>query len=159
MVLRTLRFLGALALFAVGAIHLQRYIGADYRAIPTIGTLFLLNAIASAVVGIGLLVPIKRATGTYRADAALGVLAMAGVAIAIGSLAALFISESASLFGFTEPGYGGPVVAAIVAEVATIALLGPVAAVSLAAAVSGRGEATMARRSRPESRLDYHAAR
>ena len=56
MILRAMRLFGALAILAVGAVHLQQYIGADYRAIPTIGTLFLLNAIVSAVVGIGLLV-------------------------------------------------------------------------------------------------------
>src|SRR5437763_4917040 len=42
MILRSMRFLGALALLAVGAVHLQQYIAADYRAIPTIGPLFLL---------------------------------------------------------------------------------------------------------------------
>ena len=42
MILRSMRFLGALALLAVGAVHLQQYIAADYRAIPTVGPLFLL---------------------------------------------------------------------------------------------------------------------
>lgn len=151
MILRAMRSLGALAILAVGAIHLQQYIGADYSAIPTIGTLFLLNAIASAIVGIGLLAPIRHA--------AIGLLALAAIAIAIGSLAALFISESGSLFGFTESGYRLAIVAAIAAEVATVALLGPVAAATLARVVSCWREATARRRSDRGSRLDDGAAR
>lgn len=138
MILRAMRFSGALAILAVGAIHLQQYIGADYRAIPTIGTLFLLNAIASAIVGIALLAPIKRAAAGYRADAAIALLALTAVAIAIGALVALFISESSSLFGFTESGYRLPVVVAIVAEAATIALLVPVVTVNVARVLSHR---------------------
>ena len=132
-----MRVLGALALLAVGAVHLQQYIGADYRAIPTIGPLFLLNATASGIVGIGLLVaPIRRAA--RGADAAIGALALAAVAIAIGSLVALFISETSTLFGFSDSGYRAPIVVAIIAEAATIALLGPVTTVSLARVVSRR---------------------
>ena len=85
--------------------------------------------------------------------------ALAALAIAIGSLVALFISESGSLFGFTEFGYRLPVVVAIVAEAATIALLGPVATVSLARVISRRREPTTRRRSARESRLDYGVAR
>src|SRR5438552_17969959 len=88
MIMRSMRFFGALAILAVGAIHLQQYIGADYRAIPTVGTLFLLNAIASAIVGIGLLVPIRRVSAAHRAEAAVGTLALAAVAIATGPLVA-----------------------------------------------------------------------
>jgi hypothetical protein len=61
MVLRAIRLLGALAVLATGAVHLQQYLGADYKAIPTIGPLFLLNAIASGIVGVSLLLPIDRA--------------------------------------------------------------------------------------------------
>lgn len=158
MILRAMRFLGALAILAVGAIHLQQYIGADYRAIPTIGTLFLLNAIGSAIVGIGLLVPIRRAAA-HRADAAVALLALAAVGIAIGSLVGLFISESSSLFGFTESGYRTAIVVAIAAEAATLALLGPVATVSMARVLSRRREPSARRRGGRESRLDYDAAR
>src|SRR5436305_13446828 len=135
MVLRSLRFFGALAILAVGAVHLQQYIGADYRAIATVGTLFLLNAIASGIVGIALLVPIERVMAARPADTAVGLLALSAIAIALGSLVALFGSESGSLFGFSEPGYRAPIVAAIVAEAAATALLGPVSVVSLAPAV------------------------
>ena len=158
MILRAMRFAGALAIVAVGAIHLQQYLGAGYRTIPTIGTLFLLNAIASAIVGLGLLLPIRRMAAAQNADAAIGTLALAAVMIAIGSLVALFISESTSLFGFTESGYRTPIVLAIIAEAATIALLAPVATASLARTVSRRHRATTGRRGRPGSRLDYDPA-
>jgi hypothetical protein len=65
-----------------------------------------------------------------------GTLALSAVAIAIGSLVALFISESTSLFGFTEAGYRAPIVVAIIAESATTMLLAPVATVTLARAFS-----------------------
>ena len=159
MTLRAMRFLGALAILAVGAIHLQQYIGANYRAIPTIGTLFLLNAIASAVVGMGLLAPSKRAASAHRADLTIGLLALAAVAIAVGALAGLFISESAGLFGFTESGYRAPIVVAMIAEASTIALFGPVATVTLVGAFRRPRETTTRRRSRSGSQLDYGAAR
>jgi hypothetical protein len=154
-----MRFFGALAILAVGAVHLQQYIGEHYSAIPTIGTLFLLNAIASAVVGIGLLAPIERVAASRRAGAAIGLLALGAVAIAVGALVALFISESGSLFGFTESGYRAAIVVAIVAEAATIALLGPVATVNLADVMSRRRIAASRRRGGATSRLDYGATR
>jgi hypothetical protein len=159
MILRAMRFFGALAILAVGAVHLQQYIGADYRTIPTVGTLFLLNAIASAVIGIALLVPIERVPPDRWVEAAIGFLALAGVAVAVGSLAALFISESGTLFGFTETGYRTPIVVAIVSEAAALALLGPVAVVSLGRAVSRRRRATTRRREDEGRRLDYGPAR
>jgi hypothetical protein len=131
MILRAMRFLGALALLAVGAIHLQQYIGAGYRTVPTIGTLFLLNAIGSAIVGVALLLPLERLLAARKARAAIALLAMGAVAIAVGSLAGLFISESGSLFGFTEHGYRAPIVVAIISEGATVLLLFPVAAIKL----------------------------
>jgi hypothetical protein len=143
----------------VGAVHLQQYIGEHYSAIPTIGTLFLLNAIASAVVGIGLLAPIKRLVASHSADAAIGLLALGAVAIAIGALVALFISESGGLFGFTESGYRAAIVVAIVAEATTIALLGPVATVNLLHMASRRRTAAAQRRRGATSRLDYGASR
>lgn len=154
MILRAMRFVGALAILAVGAVHLQQYIGEDYRAIPTIGTLFLLNAIGSAVIGIALLTPIKRVVGSHRADAAIGLLALGAVAIALGSLVGLFISESSSLFGFSESGYRAAIVVAIVAEAATIALLVPVAVVTIAR-VARRRRTAPQHRSGTTSRLGH----
>jgi hypothetical protein len=133
MVLRGTRRLGASALLAVGAVHLEQYLGNGYDAIPTIGALFLLNAVGSAVVALGLLAPVERMLRD-RAPVAIGLLATGGVAIAVGSLVALFISESTSLFGFSEDGYSTAIVVAIIAEVGTVALLTPVVAVAIARA-------------------------
>jgi hypothetical protein len=58
-------------------------------------------------------------------------LALSGVAIAAGSLVALFISESGSLFGFSESGYRTAIIIAIVAEVAAVVLLSPVTAAAI----------------------------
>ena len=52
----------------------------------------------------GLVAPIGRIAGRY-ADAIRAVLAVAGIGIAVLSLGALFVSESSSLFGFTENGH------------------------------------------------------
>jgi hypothetical protein len=139
MILQMTRRLGALALLVVGAVHLQQYLGADYNVLPTIGPLFLLNAISSGLVGLALLAPLQRLVSDRRADLVTGLLAAAGVAIALGSLVALFISETGTLFGFAEDGYGTAIVIAIVAEVATVFLLAPVAAISVRRASAHRG--------------------
>ena len=70
MSLKTMRRLGAVSLLVVGAVHLQQYIGNDYSVLPTIGPLFLLNAIGAGIVAIGLLAPIERMLKDRRADLA-----------------------------------------------------------------------------------------
>src|SRR6201999_530113 len=62
MTTKILRRLGALTLLIVGGVHLQQYL-AGYSSVPTIGTLFILNAIGAAVVAICLLAPIERLLG------------------------------------------------------------------------------------------------
>ena len=56
------RFLGALAVLGVGAVHLEAYTG-PYQAIPTIGALFLLNFVAATVTGLVLLAPLEHVAG------------------------------------------------------------------------------------------------
>jgi hypothetical protein len=105
------RVLGALALLATGAVHLQQYTKL-YKDVPTIGTLFVLNFAGATVIGIGLLVPIKRIAG---------LLALGGIALAATAFAFLLISEHTPLFGFMEPGYDPPAIAAArAAEVVTV---------------------------------------
>jgi hypothetical protein len=114
------RALGALALLAMGAIHLQQYLDL-YSAIPTIGTLFLLNFAGATVVGLGLLVPLERRLG----DAVLALLLVAGIGQAATAFVFLAISERTPLFGFKEPGYDPTaILASRVAEVAAVLLLG-----------------------------------
>ena len=137
MTLTTMRRLGAITLLIVGAVHLQQYIADDYSVLPTIGPLFLLNAIGAGIVAIGLLAPIERMLGDRLADLAAGLLTVLALAIAVGSLVALFIAESQPLFGFMESGYDTPILIAIVAEALTTILLVPVAARHVQAAASG----------------------
>jgi hypothetical protein len=134
--LRTMRRLGAIAILAIGAVHLQQYLD-GYRSVPTIGSLFLLNAVSSGVVAIALVAPLERMLNHRRAELTSGLLAGAGLAIAVGSLIALFVSENGTLFGFSEIGYSTPIVLAIIAEGLAVVLLAPVAAVCLRRAVSG----------------------
>jgi hypothetical protein len=136
MTLKTMRRLGAITLLIVGAVHLQQYIGNDYSVLPTIGPLFLLNAIGAGIVAIGLFAPIERMLGDRQADLAVGLLTVVALAIAVGSLIALFIAESQPLFGFMETGYDVPILIAIVSEALTTILLVPVAISSLQAAAS-----------------------
>jgi multisubunit Na+/H+ antiporter MnhG subunit len=140
MILQASRRLGAVAVLATGAVHLQQYIVENVWAYPTIATLFLLNIIGCGVMGIALLAPLGRVLPDRHANAAVTVLATTALLIAVGSLVFLFISESAGLFGFTETGYRTPVVLAIIAECATILLLAPVLAKNLARALYGRPE-------------------
>jgi hypothetical protein len=114
------RTLGALSLLAMGAIHLQQYFEL-YSAIPTIGTLFVLNFVGATVVGLGLLAPVERWLG----DAALALLTLAGIGQAATAFVFLAISERTPLFGFKEPGYDPTaILASRVAEVAAVVFLG-----------------------------------
>ena len=135
--LQAARGLGAVAVLAGGAVHLQQYIVQNIWFYPAIGALFLLNVIGSGVVGLALLAQLDRMLPARRANAAVTVLTATGLLISIGSLVFLFISESSSLFGFAESGYRTPVVLAIIAEGATILLLTPVLAASLTQASTG----------------------
>jgi hypothetical protein len=106
-----LRYLGAVAILVVGAVHLQQY--ADFISdVPTIGMLFLLNGLGAGAVAILL--------ATRRAP--LG--ALAGIALCGGALVSIAISMSDhGLFDYTEPTLRSAVVIAIAAEAAAIVLL------------------------------------
>jgi hypothetical protein len=117
------RFLGALALLAVGAVHLQQY-DYLYSTIPTIGTLFLLNFVGATMIGLGLLAPVERLLGRVGA-AALGLLALSGIGLAASAFVFLLVSERTPLFGFMEPGYDpSAIMAARIAEIVTVVALG-----------------------------------
>jgi hypothetical protein len=154
MALRAARFIGALSMLGVGAVHLQQY-ATGYSAVPTIGTLFLLNAISAGGVGFGLLLPLQRMLGPSRGNGAVGVLALAGGAVALGSLAALFISETSTLFGFSEDGYDTPIVIAITVEAVATVLLTPLAAISFRRTLAQPAQ----RAQRPRRPAGYAASR
>jgi hypothetical protein len=113
---------GAIALLATGADHLYEYAADNFSTVPTIGTLFLLNFVAATVVGVGLLLPLRRIARRWGGPLTT-LLALSGIGIAATSLIALWISESSSLFGFTDYGFRPTIVAAVVAESIAVAAL------------------------------------
>src|SRR6476659_11507805 len=54
------RYLGAVSILLVGAVHAQQYYEAYFYVVPTIGTLFLLSFIGAAIFGTVLLAPVRR---------------------------------------------------------------------------------------------------
>lgn len=120
---------GALGVLATGADHLEEYSANHFSTVPTIGTLFLLNFIGSLVIAAGLLVPLRgmapRSVRLVRMSSAL-----AGISLAAFSLIGLWISETSSLFGFTDSGTRPAILAAIAAEVFTVVFLSAYLALS-----------------------------
>ena len=117
------RYLGALSILVVGAVHAQQYYDAYFSVVPTIGTLFLLSFIGSGVVGAVLLAPVRR-LGRNLGDLILVLAALGAIGIALGSLASLLVSEYMPLFGFMESGYRLAVVLALLFDALTTVFLG-----------------------------------
>ncbi len=115
-----LRILGAVALLAVGALHIDQYFAVHYKVIPVIGPLFLLNLIGAVVIALLLILPTER----LRAGVFVGPVALAGIGLAVTSAIFLLLSEHTTLFGFMENGYRTAIVLSFIAEAATVALLG-----------------------------------
>lgn len=109
------RVLGALAVLAVGAVHLEQYFAVHYRVVPVIGPLFLLNFLGATALGLLLLSPLERLVPL----AALGAIGLAAT-----SFVFLFVSENTTLFGFHEYGFRTAIVLSLAAEAATVVLLG-----------------------------------
>lgn len=104
-----IRVAGAGLLAATGAIHLDLYL-TGYRAIPTIGWLFLLQVIAAFALAVAVLL-----SGSRLAAAA-------GAGFALATLAGYLLSIWVGLFGFTEVRTTAGIVAGII-EVAAFAVL------------------------------------
>jgi hypothetical protein len=117
------RYLGAVSIVVVGAIHAQQYYDAYFSVVPTIGTLFLLSFVGSGVVGAALVAPVRR-LGRELGDFVLVLAALGGVGIALGSLVALLVSEYTPLFGFMESGYRLAIVLTLVFDSLATAFLG-----------------------------------
>jgi hypothetical protein len=115
-------YLGALGVLATGIDHIEQYSVDNYSTVPTIGTLFLLNFIASVVLTIGLIAPIERVAGRYS-DAVRALSAVGGIGLGVLSLVGLFVSETSGLFGFVEHGYRMAILIAIVVEAAAVVFL------------------------------------
>jgi hypothetical protein len=117
------RYLGAVSILVVGAIHAQQYYDAYFSVVPTIGTLFLLSFIGAGVVGVALLAPLRK-LGRRLGDAILALAALGAIGIALGTLASLLVSEYMPLFGFMESGYRLAIVLTLVFDGLTTAFLG-----------------------------------
>ena len=117
------RYLGAISILLVGAVHAQQYYYAYFYVVPTIGTLFLLSFIGAGVVGVTLLVP-ARLFGRRLGDAIHAVAALGAISIALGTLVSLLISEYTPLFGFMESGYRLAVILTLLFDVMTTVFLG-----------------------------------
>lgn len=112
---RSLRLLAAAMVLAGGLIHYDLWTG-GYRAIPSIGPLFVVNMVASALVAAALL-----ATGRPA-------VLLAGAAVSLGSLAALVASRTVGLLGFSET-WTDQSFQVLAAELAAVAALGMMATV------------------------------
>jgi|GEM_PF-3039244 len=88
-----LRVLAVALLLAEGAIHLQQVEG-PLNAVPTINTLFVLNAVGSACIALVL-------AGSRANVSVLG--ALAGLGLTLGALVSLAISRAGTLFEYSEP--------------------------------------------------------
>jgi len=122
-VTEAVRYLGAISIFLVGAVHAQQYYDAYFSVVPTIGTLFLLSFVGAGIVGTVLIAPV-RLLGRVVGDAALVVAALGAIGIAVGTFVSLVISEYTPLFGFMESGYRMAVVLTLLFDVLTTVFLG-----------------------------------
>ena len=117
------RYLGAVSILLVGAVHAQQYYDAYFSIVPTIGTLFLLSFIGAGVVGTLLFLPARR-LGRRTGDLILSLAALGAIGIALGTMVSLLISEYTPLFGFMESGYRLAVVLTLLFDGLTTVLLG-----------------------------------
>ena len=114
-----LRVAGGGLLLATGAIHLDLYL-TGYRAIPTIGWLFLLQVIAAFALGVALLAIPGRLVVAGRLAAA------AGAVFALATLGGYLLTVWIGLFGFKEIRTTAGIIAGVV-EVAAFAVLAALA--------------------------------
>jgi hypothetical protein len=113
MMTRSRRVAAAVLLIVTGVVHLNLYVREHYRAIPTVGWLFLLTAISAALLALALVVRPRLVVEVSAGLFALGVLG--------GYLLTLYLPKG--LFDFKEPGisYSGAV--SIAAEAGIILVL------------------------------------
>jgi hypothetical protein len=110
-----LRLLAVALLLAEGAVHLQQVEG-PLKAVPTINTLFVLNAVGAAIVALVL-------AGSRERVAVLA--ALAGLSLTLTALVSLAISRASTLFAYSEPMLRPAVtLAALVEFAAVLALAG-----------------------------------
>ncbi|GAA2262840.1 hypothetical protein GCM10010402_17980 [Actinomadura luteofluorescens] len=122
-----LRYLAALLLFGVGAVHLYEFSADHYSVIPIIGDLFAANFAGAVALGLALAVPLE-ALPFIRSLPLVGraphaFVALGGIVFLLGTIIGLIISEQWSLFGFHEYGYRTTVRLALALEAAGVVVL------------------------------------
>jgi voltage-gated potassium channel Kch len=105
-----LRFLVIALVLCEGGVHLQQY-QSFLHSVPTINTLFLLNAVSAAVIALAL------AASRDRVAIFIGLSAIGMTVVALVSLA---ISRASVLFNYSEPTLRGPVLFATIVELAAV---------------------------------------
>jgi len=136
------RYLGAVSLLMVAAIHAQQYYDAYFSAVPTIGRLFMLNIVGASITGLLLLAPLEL-LGRRLADGILVLAALAGIGVAAGAFTALIVSEYTPLFGFMESGYRLAIELSLLFEaLATLLLAGFIGTVALKRRRASSADAT-----------------
>jgi len=105
-----LRFLAIGLLLCEGAVHLQQY-ESFLHLVPTINTLFLLNAVSAALIALAL--------AASRNEGAI-FLALGAIGMTLVALVSLAISRSSVLFNYSEPTLRFPVLLAALIELATV---------------------------------------
>jgi hypothetical protein len=149
------RYVGAVSLLMVAAIHAQQYYDAFFKEVPTIGRLFMLNIVGAGVAGLVLLAPVRLLGSRLGNLIYLGA-ALLGIAVSAGAFAALVYSEYYPLFGFMESGYRLAIELALLFEgVSTVLLAGFAASILLGGRKSRRGGAADVRTRPP--RLEHAA--
>ncbi len=108
-----LRYAAAALVLLVGAVHYQQYLDL-LSQVHVIGALFLLNAAGAAALTVLLL----------QRDERLRRLAAAGaIPLCVGSLISIVLAMGGGIFGYQEPDWRAPIVIAVIAELAAVAVL------------------------------------
>ena len=123
LVVEIARYLGAVSILLVGAVHAEQYYEDYFSVVPVIGTLFLLSFTGAAAVATVLFLPVRR-LGRRAGDLILSLAAVGAIGIALGTLVSLLISEYRPLFGFMESGYRLAIVLTLLFDVLTTVFLG-----------------------------------
>ena len=122
-----LRYMGVLLLFGVGIVHLYEYYADDYRDVPTIGILFLLNFVGGILLGLLLAAPLGSLpvvrSVPVAGRTAHALVALVGIAYSAATIIALMISETGTLFGYQERSYRSAIMAALAVESAAVVVL------------------------------------
>ncbi len=108
-----LRFLAVALLLVEAGIHLQQFEG-PLRHVPTISTLFVLNAVGGATIALAL----SAGRGVTAALAAL-----AGIGLTLGALVSLAISRADTIFEYSEPYLRAAVTFAALVELGAVLAL------------------------------------